>query len=160
MWQVVRCPTRHVAYKLCESPNMATTIKYRFQLLFHGTRTKWRKRVEYGLIYIAGKPIKKYYVCFLRIERKISSTSTDRQMILEKFGKTRKCVQWKGSVYIIKIIKKPFFDIFLLQSMKILFQKRDFLYKVANNKIKVICQYEFINGCFYSSSSFNPGLSP
>ena len=33
--QAVRCPTSHVAYKLCKNPNMATTTKYRFELLFN-----------------------------------------------------------------------------------------------------------------------------
>ena len=34
--------------------------------------------------------------------------------------------------------------------MKILFQKRDYLYKFANNKAKVIFKYEFTNGCLVS----------
>ena len=34
--------------------------------------------------------------------------------------------------------------------MKILFQKIDYLHKFANNKVKVICKYEFINACFVS----------
>ena len=62
---------------------MATTTKYRFELLFHGTRAKCRKRVERGLMFIAGKPKKKVFhlrgfncVMFLRIGRKIL-TSTD-----------------------------------------------------------------------------------
>ena len=33
--------------------------------------------------------------------------------------------------------------------MKILFQKRDYLYKFANNKVNAICKYELINACMF-----------
>ena len=56
---------------------MATTTYYRFELLFHRIRTKRRKRVERGLMYIAGKPQKKILIyeastvlCFYGLEKR------------------------------------------------------------------------------------------
>ena len=78
------------------------------------------KTSERGLMYIAGKPKKKIFnlrgfncVMFLRIERKIL-TSTDRQNIREKYDNIGIMCSGKVVSYIIKIIKKTFFDIFLL----------------------------------------------
>ena len=74
-----RCPTSHVTYnnsncaKVLKIPNMATTTKYRFELLYHR-----EKMSERALMVVACKPKKKIFnlqgfsrVMFLRIERKI-----------------------------------------------------------------------------------------